>query len=304
MRICSFLPSATEILYELGLGDKVLGVSYACDYPPEVKKKPVVVKSIIDTSKLRSEDIDKIISQYYKEGKDLYYIDEKLLKEIDPDVIIAQGICEVCAPHKKEIETAKKILLKTPKVIPLDTHDVDDILNSILILSRELNVEKRGIEIVSSLIERINMIQNRSSKSKNRPKVLCLEWLKPIYNAGHWVPHMVEICNGINCLSEKGKPSRRIAWQEIEKEQPDIIICMPCGFDLKRTLKEIQVLEEYENWFNLKAVKNKQVYAVEANSFFSRPSHRIVKGIEILAKIMHPEEFQDLDVDQFFQRIY
>ncbi|HLI46936.1 MAG TPA: cobalamin-binding protein [Geobacterales bacterium] len=304
MRICSFLPSATEILYELGLGDKIYGVSYACDYPPEVKNKPVVVKSAINTANMSSEEIDIIISKYYREKRDLYVLDEKLLKEIRPDVIIAQGICEVCSPHNKEVEKARKILTNSPKVISLDAHDVDEILDSILYLSRELGVEKRGNELVTSMIERISYIQKRCLESKSKPKVLCLEWLKPLYNAGHWVPHMVEICNGINCIGAKKMPSRRIIWEEIREADPDIIICMPCGFDLKRTLSEINTLEYNDEWNKLRAVRNGEVYAVEASSYFSRPSHRVVKGIEILAKILHPYLFQDLDVDKYYKKIY
>jgi len=305
MRICSFLPSATEILYELGLGDSVVGVTHECDFPSDASKKTVVVRSAFDTSKLTSEEINSMIVQCVREGKDIYVVDDNALRKANPDLIVAQGLCEVCSPYMKELDRAMSILDNKPKVIVLDPHDLDEILVSIEQVAKTVGREKKGEEAVQALRSRIEHVKSAAKNAKHTPKVLCIEWLDPIFTAGHWVPQMVELAGAINGVSKRGEPSRRMEWEEALEFDPDIIVLMPCGFDVERTMKELWRIEKQEGWKKLDAVKNKMVYATDASSYFSRPGPRTVTGLEILAKIIQPDLFSDLNVPEgSFRRIY
>jgi iron complex transport system substrate-binding protein len=299
------LPSATEILYELGLGDSVVGVTHECDFPAEANNKTVVVRSAFDASKLNSEEIDRIIVQRVREGMDIYVVDDSALRKANPDLIVAQGLCEVCSPHMKELNRAMNILENKPKVIVLDPHDLDEVLTSIEQVAKTVGKEQKGREIVEKLRTRIEHVGAVTRKVRNSPKVLCIEWLDPIFSAGHWVPQMVSIAGAINGVSERGEPSRRMEWKEALEFDPEIIVLMPCGFDIERTMKELWRIEKHEEWKELRAVKNKMVYATDSSSYFSRPGPRTVTGLEILAKIIHPEVFRDLNVPEgSFRRIY
>jgi len=305
MRICSLLPSATEILYELELGDSVVGVTHECDYPADAYNKTIVVRSAFDASKLSSQEIDNVIVQRVREGKDIYVVDDNALRKASPDLIVAQALCEVCSPHMKELDRAMNILDNKPKVIVLDPHDLDEVLVSIEKVAKTVGKEKKGEEIVQKLQKRIDHVRSVIRNAKNSPKVLCIEWLDPIFTAGHWVPQMVEVAGAVNGVSKRGEPSRRMEWKEVIEFDPEIIVLMPCGFDIERTMKERWRIEKHEEWQELRAVKNKMVYATDASSYFSRPGPRTVTGLEILAKIIHPEMFRDLNVPEgSFRRIY
>ncbi|MFY3741940.1 MAG: iron complex transport system substrate-binding protein [Candidatus Nitrosomirales archaeon] len=305
MRICSFLPSATEILYELDLGDSVVGVTHECDFPSDANNKTIVVRSAFDASKLSSEEIDNIIVQRVREGKDIYVVDDSALRKASPDLIVAQGLCEVCSPHMKELNRAMSILGNKPKVVVLDPHDLDEILVSIEQVAKTVGKERKGEEIVQKLWKRIDHVRSVTRNTKNSPKVLCIEWLDPLFTAGHWVPQMVEVAHAVNGISKRGEPSRRMEWKEALEFDPDIIVLMPCGFDIERTMRELWRIEKHEEWQKLPAVKNKMVYATDASSYFSRPGPRTVTGLEILAKIIHPDLFRDLNVpEDAFRRIY
>jgi len=305
MRICSFLPSATEILYELGVGDNVVGVTHECDFPPEASKKTIVVRSAFDASKIGSEEIDKMIVQFVHEGKDIYVVDDQALKNADPDLIVAQGLCEVCSPYLKELDRAMSILNNKPKVIVLDPKELDEILLSITQVAKEIGKEERGEEVVRMLKNRIDKISSTAKDAKNKPRVLCIEWLDPLFTSGHWVPQMVELAGAVNGVSKRGEPSRRMEWEEALEFDPEIIVLMPCGFDVKRTMKELWRIEKSENWKKFNAVRNKMIYAVDASSYFSRPGPRTVTGLEILAKIIHPDLFNTLKVpEDSFRKVY
>jgi len=298
MRICSLLPSATEILYELGLGDSIVGVTHECDYPQDALNKPRVVKSVFDASTMSSEEIDAKIRELVRGMKDIYIIDTDLLKELNPDTIVAQGLCEVCSPYLNEVSRARQVLMNKPKVIMLDPHDLDGILDSIIQLAGELGLKDRGNAMVDGLRRRLEDISRRVMLL-DRPRVLCIEWLKPFFTAGHWVPQMVDTAGGVNCISRRGEPSRRLEFREVADADPDIIVFMSCGFDVPRALREFKSVEGIDGWHDLRAVKSKQVYIVDANSYFSRPSHRVVRGVEILAKIIHPDAFNDIEVSEW-----
>ena len=302
MKLVSFLPSATEILYELGVGDQVMAVTHECNYPVEAKTKPRVIHSSFDPQKMSSQEIDKKVVELVTSGKDIYILDEQVLKKANPDLIVAQGICEVCSPYTKEIDKAVTLLGGKPEVLVLDPKNLDDILENIITVGNKVGRQEKAKDFVLKLEKRISHIKDISKVS--RPKVLCIEWLDPLFSAGHWVPQMVEIAGGINGISATGDKSRRMQIDEIVTFDPDIIILMPCGFDVNRTILEYEKLLENKQWKKIKAVKRGDVYAVNANEYFSKPGPRTVTGLEILAKIIHPDTLRDLQVPkQSIQKI-
>jgi iron complex transport system substrate-binding protein len=308
----SFLPSSTEILYEIGAGSQIVGVTHECNYPDDAKKKPRVINASFDANKMNSKSIDQKIIELMQSATDIYVINDEKLREAKPDLIIAQGVCEVCAPFAKEIDRASSILGYRPDTLVLDPHNLDDILTSIMDIAERVNRVTEGRKLVVSLQKRIDSIKTRSGRrvvvdehennnnddnNNNKSKVLCLEWIEPFFTAGHWVPQMVEIAGGINGLSYSGQPSRRINdMDEITSFNPDKIILMPCGFTIERTLKEAKILETNEKWKSLESVQNNEVYAVNAGAYFSKPGPRTITGLEIIAKIIDPEGFEDIKV--------
>lgn len=293
-RIVSFLPSATEVLYEIGAGDQIFGVTHECKFPESAKRKPKVINSSFDPAKMNSKEIDNKIVELMQSGRDIYVIDDRILKEAKPDLIVAQGVCEVCSPFTKEIKRAISILDYKPDVLILDPHDLDDILISIMDVAERVGRIKEGRKLIVSLQNRIDSIRIRPKE--NKPKVLCIEWIDPFFTAGHWIPQMVEIAGGINGLGSYGKPSYRIDMDEIIKFDPDKIILMPCGFDIDRTLIEFEQAKISNKWKSLQAVQNNEIFAVDAGAYFSKPSPRTITGLEILAKIIHPDKFLDIIV--------
>ena len=290
-RIVSFFPSATELLYELGVGNKIFGVTHECLYPENAKSKPRVINSVFNPNSMSSREIDDKIVELMREGKEIYKIDEENLRQARPDLIISQDTCEVCSAYTSHVTKALEILDKKPEIYPLNPHDVKGILDSVDNVAKKIGMEEKGREIIQSLQKRIDFIQSKNFDS--RPRVLALEWLEPFFTSGHWVPEMIEIAGGKNEISSKGEQSRRMKIEEIVQSDPDIIVLMPCGFDVERTVSEYKkILQNDLDWNKIRAVRQQKVFAVDANSYFSKPSIRTVTGIEILAKIIHPEIFE------------
>jgi iron complex transport system substrate-binding protein len=307
-RIVSFLPSSTEILYEIGASSQLVGVTHECKYPEDAKRKPRVINASFDASKMNGKDIDQKITELMQSGRDIYLIDDTNLREAKPDLIIAQGVCEVCAPFTKEINRATSVLGYNPDTLVLDPHDLDDILTSIMDIAERVGRVTEGRKLVVSLQKRIDDIRIRvghkriganvsTNKHNSKPKILCIEWINPFFTAGHWIPQMVEIAGGINGVSSRAQPSRRMHdIDEIITLNPDKIILMPCGFDIHRTLREAKTLETNNKWKLLQAVQNNEVYAVNAGAYFSKPGPRTITGLEVLAKIIDQEGFEDIKV--------
>ena len=302
-RIVSFLPSATELLYEFGVQDDLYGVTHECKYPSDAILKPKVISSVINSDELTSKEIDTMTCQLLNDGKDIFVLDENNLKDANPDLIISQETCEVCAAYTNQVNKAKEILQRKPILHSMDPHNLQEIINSVTKLGEILGKGVRAKEITDSLEVRIQNI--KKIQNEERPKVLAIEWIEPFFTAGHWVPEMVQIAGGTNMISNVGEHSSRLDFEEISKAEPDIIIMMPCGFDTKRTISEYdKILKQNQKWNSLKAVKNNQVFAVDANSFFSKPSIRTIEGLEILAKIIQPSKYKDIHVsEKSFSRI-
>jgi iron complex transport system substrate-binding protein len=294
-RIVSFLPSATELLYELGEQEKLYGVTHECKFPKEALSKPKVINTVIDSDKLSSKEINDTTCKLLSEGKDIFVLDKTNLKKANPDLIISQETCEVCAAYTNQVNQALKTLEKKPMLHSIDPHSIKEIINSVTSLGIILDCKEKAEEITNLLEKRIQNIEENIIADSQ--KVLAIEWLEPFFTAGHWVPEMIEIAGGINLISKKGEHSRRLNIEEITESNPDIIILMPCGFDTQRTISEYNKnLKNNKIWNSLSAVKNEKIFAVDANSFFSKPSIRTIEGIEILAKIIQPDKFQNLTV--------
>ena len=296
-RIVSFLPSATELLYEFGIQDKLYGVTHECCYPKDATSKPIVIDSVINSDKLSSKEIDAKICQLLKDKKDIFVLNEENLKNANPDLIISQETCEVCAAYTNQVNRAIQILQKRPTIFSMNPHNMDEIISSIMEVGKIIDKKEKSKEIADSLSKRIENV--RKNHSNKKIKVLAIEWIEPFFTAGHWVPEMIEIAGGVNMISKTGEHSRRLDIIEISKSNPDIIVLMPCGFDTQRTVEEYEkFLKNNSQWKNLDAVKKNQIFAVDANSFFSKPSIRTVEGIEILAKIIQPDKFNGLRVSE------
>jgi len=296
-RIVTFLPSATELIYSLGAEDRLFGVTHECNYPSDAKTKPRVISSVFDPASMSSKQIDDKICQLMSEGKEIYSLNKENLLSAKPDLIISQNICEVCSAHTEHVNMAVEMLEKKPEVYTMDPHDVGEILVSIKDISRIIGKEKEGSRLIDSLSKRLEFVKGKTFEK--RPKVVAIEWVDPFFTSGHWIPEMIEIAGGENLISLEKMPSRKMKLEEIKEANPDIIVVMPCGFDVKRTVNEYKkVLAENPEWNELKAVKENNVYAVDANSYFSKPSLRTVTGIEVLASIFHPDVFGDLQLPE------
>ena len=296
-KIVSFLPSATELIFALDAQDMLLGVTHECVYPKEAKSKPKVINTIVDSEKLDSKQIDEIICKLINDGKDIFVLNKENIKKANPNLIVSQNTCEVCAAHTNQVQQAIEMLETKPEIYSMDPYNIEEILAGILEFSKIIDVEEKGKILKKKLEKRIEKIKNK--KITNAPKIVVIEWINPFFTAGHWVPEMVEISGGVNLISKTGEHSRKMTIQEIVNVQPKIIILMPCGFDVKRTKIEYEkFLKNDKEWNELQAVKENNVFAVDANSFFSKPSIRTIDGIEILAKIIHPEIFSNISIPE------
>ena len=300
-RILSFLPSATEIIFELGLDDILKGVTHECNYPKRALQIPKIIEPSIDFEQLDSSDIDKKVRKMSHKNEPLFKIDADIIRKIKPDLIISQNMCSVCAPFDKEIQRTVEILGYEPRNLVLNPSSLSEIFQSIIVLGKELDREQEALKVTSQLEERINKIKSilhdpvKKHLFDSRPKVLCLDWLNPFYVAGHWVPEMLDIVGAKGLNGQGGLDSHQINSTKIAQLDPNKVILMPCGFDITRTQKEYQKIKD-SKWDSLRANREKEIYIVNSSAFFSKPSPRIVIGIEILSKIVHPEAFEDIRI--------
>ena len=290
MRIASLLPSATEIAYFAGAGDALVGVTHECDHPPGVEKLPKLTKTAIDHHNLSSAEIDAAIGQHLTDTGSIYSLDVKLLEELKPDLVLTQGLCDVCAVSLNVVEQAAAGLSKTPRVLSMNPTTLNEVLDVTVEVGDAIG---RGAEVrreVAAQRDRLARVKGAVA-GLPRPRVGCIEWLDPPFSAGHWVPGMVRLAGGEELFAKEGEPSGRIAWDKVYEAAPEVLILMPCGFDAARSIREARTLPDLPGWNELPAVRNGRVWVVDANSYFSRPAPRLVDGVETLARILHPEIF-------------
>ncbi len=287
MRICSFLPSATEILCAIGLEDALYGVTYECDYPPQVRRKPAVVYTRLNASADPAE-IDRQVNEAVERGESLYRIDIEKLKQIQPDLIVTQDLCHVCAASSDDLRTALAVLPSSTRVISLNPHRLSDIWNNVVSVGEATGRQAEAAGLAEKLKQGVRKVQQAMSGVTQRPRVLCLEWLDPPFIAGHWVPEMVEVAGGTDVMGRVGEPGFRANWSEILKAAPEVVVVMPCGYDLQRTAEELRSCRFPVGWNQVPAVRSGRLIAVNASSYFSRPGPRVATGVEILARVIHP----------------
>ena len=285
MKICSLLPSATEILFALGLGDQVAGVSHECDFPPEAKSKTVLIKSRI-THTESAAAIDRQVREFLDRGESLYSVDFELMRGIEPDLIVTQDLCHVCAATPDDLGAALAHLERQPRVVTLNPHSLADVCADIRTVGEATGLAEQANAIVAEFERGIAKVE-RSVAGLDRPRVLCLEWLDPPYVAGHWVPEMVERAGGVDVLGHQGKPSFRVDWETVLAARPEVIVIMPCGYSLAAAEAEFRNLPLPQGWNDLPAVINGRVFVVEASGYFSRPGPRLAAGLGILAGAIH-----------------
>lgn len=291
MNIVSLLPSATEILYALGLGKSVVGVTHECDFPEDVQNKPVLTRCIFDSVNFSQKEIDDKVRELAKAGESLYAINDELLREVRPDLIVTQDLCHVCAITPREVDRAVSNLEKKPDVLSLNPKNLEDVFADMIHIGTHTNIVAGPI--VKELQDRIKKIAPASLLSPHAT-VACIEWLNPLWRSGHWVPEMVQLAGGEEVLAQIGRPSRPVEWEELVEKDPDIVIIMPCGCNLEKTHDEFKKSQTVFPWNKMKAFQNGLIYLTDANSYFSRSGPRLVNGVELLAEILHPEFFQGL----------
>jgi iron complex transport system substrate-binding protein len=290
MQICSFLPSATEILYALGLGDSVAGVTFECDFPPEAAGKSIVVNTNL-AHDLTSAEIDNTVNDYSSHGEGLYRIDIGKLEAIKPDLVVTQELCDVCAISTSLVAKAVHQLSSKPQVLSLTPHTLGDVLEDVLRVGEATDRDAKARELVSSLRERIAKVSQMPKRQK--PTVVCLEWLSPLFNGGHWIPEMIDLAGGVDPLGRLGKDSYRMEWEQVLPVDPDVVLVMPCGHNLERSVDEYRATQFPDGWRQVKAVRNGRVYAVNASAYFSRPGPRLVAGLEIMYSLLQADRPQE-----------
>ncbi len=291
MKIISLLPAATEIVCALGLEDNLVGRSHECDFPDSVKQLPVCSEANFPDN-LSSSEIDNKVKEILADALSIYTVKRDMIKELSPDVVITQAQCEVCAVSLKEVEEAlDNYLDKQTHIVSLAPNKLDDIFEDIKTVAVVLDVEAAGSSLIEDLQERVDIIRHKLKYVEGRPTIACIEWLEPLMVSGNWIPEVVTIAGGKSLLAEAGKHSPFVTWESIKNADPEIIVVMPCGFSVERTMKEMDLLLNQPGFGELQAVKNNRLCIADGNQYFNRPGPRIVDSIEMLGEIIHPKLF-------------
>lgn len=303
LRIVSFLPSATEMVCALGLIDRLVGVTHECDYPAEVTCKPLVVRSTFDVAGMSPCEIDAAVSACISSHASLYQVDERLLQELAPTLILTQDLCQVCAPSGNEITQLLKSLRSDPQILRFTPKSLADINENLRELGSATDRCKEAQQVIASGEARLEQVRALTRGARNRPRVFCMEWVDPIYCSGHWIPEMVELAGGVDELSRKGTDSARVSWQEVINWAPEVLVINPCGFDLANASHQALQLKGRDGLADLPAVLSNRVFGVDANSYFARPGPRVIDGVELLAHLIHPQLCKWSGPNRAFQRI-
>lgn len=290
-RIVSLLPSATEMIYGLGLQSRLVGVTHECDYPPAARDLPVLVKPVLPLETMSQAEIDVAVTARLREGKSLYQIDEHLLADLAPDFIVTQDLCQVCAPSGNELTQALAHLPNKPDVLWMTPRNLAGVQDNIRDLAQAAGAQDAAARMLAEWDARIAAVAQRGAALAHPPRVFCMEWLDPVYCSGHWVPEMVRIAGGHDALGREGTDSVRIAWSDVVAFKPDILILMPCGFTLEQAFAQVGLMAQYEGLSDLPAVREGRVYVADANSYFARPGPRLVDGAELLSHLITGAEW-------------
>jgi iron complex transport system substrate-binding protein len=293
VKICSLLPSGTEIVFALGLGDQLIGVSDLCDYPPTAQQKPVVSRSRIDTAMLSSAEVEATMRALLAAGESPFHIEAAMLHQAQPDLVLTQDTCAICDATAADVQRALDGIRPSPEVFILSPRTVSEIFDSITAVGRAAGAQDQARTLVAALQARVHAVAAKAAQAQHRPRLVSLEGVNPLVAGGHWIPELKTLAGGRDDLFSPGCPAQRLAWTTIRDYDPEILVITPCSSGLERSLREVYSLVEQDGWWDLQAVRTRQVYVIE-HDYFSRPGPRIVMGLEILAQIVHPELFHDM----------
>ncbi len=302
MRICSLLPSATEIVFALGQGDSLVGVTHECDYPPDARRLPQVTRTNIPPG-LSSRRIDSAVTSTLAETSSLYELDLELLEPLRPELILTQRLCDVCAVSFDRVEDALASLPGRPQVVNLEPRSLDGILDTIRTVARAIGCDAAAASVIDGLRRRIDAVARAARSAASRPRVFCMEWVDPPFSGGHWMKELVDLAGGRDDLANLHRPSARLEWQRVLEFAPEVMVLTCCGFDLERCRQEGEILAEFPGALDLPAVRNGRVFATDGSAYFSRPGPRIVDSLEILAHAVHPELFPPPPLDGALARL-
>jgi iron complex transport system substrate-binding protein len=291
MKIASLLPSTTEIICALGLEKNLIGITHECDFPTTITGRPHLTASRISHETMSSREIDHAVRSNLDGHGSIYDLDEKLLEQLKPDLILTQELCEVCAVSYKTVQKAAKIFVADAKVVSLEPNTIADIFDNIKTVGELCGAAETAENVIVDLQNRLHKVRNKTENLENRPKVFMLEWLEPPFAPGHWTPEQVEIAGGDCLLGTAGKKSQTTTYEAILESKPEILVLIPCGYYTHDILRQLQSTKFPSDWRELPAVKNNNVWALDASAYFSRPAPRVVDGAEVLAKIFHPQIF-------------
>ncbi len=290
-RILSLIPSSTEIVCALGFENQLIGRSHECDFPSSVQKLSSCTAPKFKVEGTSAE-IDQRVKSILKNALSVYQIDEKKLQQMQPDIIITQAQCEVCAVSLKDVENAVCEWVESrPQIVSLEPNQLSDIWKDFINIAEALGVKEQGHELVSQLKQRMNKIAQKTINFPQKPTVVCIEWIEPLMSAGNWMPELIEMGGGINLFGVAGEQSPWMTWEQLLEANPDVILVMPCGFNLARSKAEMSSLSQKPEWSQLNSVQNQQVYLTDGNQYFNRPGPRLVESLEIIAEILHPAHF-------------
>lgn len=287
VKIVSLLPSATEIVCQLGLGDQLVGVTHECDYPPFVQQLPKVTKTLIP-HQATSREIDALVRERSQTQAALYSLDLPVLQRLQPDLLVTQALCDVCAVAEAEVNDAACSLPGQPRVVNLEPMRLSEVLDGIQLVADAAGIPEKAIEVIAGLQQRVDRIIEGNRTLTHRPRVILLEWIDPPFTAGHWSPELVRMAGGVEGLGREGERSRTMAWDEILQFDPEFLIVACCGFNVERTLLDIPILTQYPGYHDLSCVRQNQVFVIDGNAYFSRPGPRLVDSLELLAHTLHP----------------
>jgi iron complex transport system substrate-binding protein len=290
VRIVSLVPSATETLFALGVGDEVTAVTHECDHPPEALDLPKVTRDVIGPG-LPPDEVDRAVRELTEQGRAIYELDEHTLRSLAPDLIVTQALCAVCAVSIDDVRAVAEQMDPAPEVISLDPHTLGEVLGDVRTLAQATDAKDAGVDLVQDAAARIDRVR-LAVRGAKPVGVAALEWLDPIYVAGHWTPQLIEYAGGIDLLGLPGERSETRTWEEVAAAEPEVVVCMPCGYDAERALEEAETFSD-----ELAEVGARRVVAVDAAAYFSRPGPRLVDGLELLAHILHPDRVPDAPAD-------
>jgi len=291
LRIVSLLPSATEIVCALGLEENLVGITHECDFPASIGDKPILTASRISHETMSSAEIDHAVRSQLDGHGSIYDLNEKLLRDLKPDLIITQELCEVCAVSYKTVEKAAKMYVADAKVVSLEPNTIEDIFENIKTVGELTGTKDKADEVVAHLQSRLDKVREQTENIKKRPRVFMLEWLEPPFAPGHWTPEQVELAGGDCLLGKAGEKSVTTTFEEICESKPEILVLIPCGYYKEDILRQLPNTKFSETLKEIPAFKNNEIWALDATAYFSRPAPRVVEGVEILAKIFHPAIF-------------